>query len=168
MPPVTIINAQKLFKLNTVKLRNQAQILLKILNLKDYDVGIKIVTDTELKRINLETRGINKPTDVITLPNFDLKPGERPGTFMGTKDLGDMIFGMGYIMNYCKENDVQVHDRMAVLLVHSMLHLLGYDHIKDSDFEVMQKKELELMKQLKEAESSESSTKQDRNIADLD
>lgn len=149
MAPVIFQNTQTLYYVNSRLLKKQAVTLLKLMKLEDYYFSIRITCDRTVKQLNYDTRGLKKKTDVLSFPNFQLKPGERPTLYFGTKDLGEMVFGMGYINKWCKENKTKVQDRMTLLLVHSFLHLLGYDHIKDAEYRQMRRKENQLLIQLK-------------------
>ena len=107
-------------------------------------VSISIVSDAEIQQVNFEWREKNAPTDVISLeverPNDpDLAPGEMC-------ELGDIILAPNFIARQAKEYGTTEADEFRLMLVHAMLHLLGYDHIEESDKLVMRNKEKETMK----------------------
>lgn len=102
-------------------------------------VSISIVSDAEIQQVNFEWRGKNAPTDVISLevehPNDpDLAPSEMC-------ELGDIILAPNFIARQAKEYGTTEADEFRLMLVHAMLHLLGYDHIEDDEAEVMEARE---------------------------
>ena len=102
-------------------------------------VSISIVSDAEIQQVNLEWREKNVPTDVISLEverpdDPDLAPGE-------VCELGDIILAPNFISRQAKEYGTTEADEFRLMLVHAMLHLLGYDHIEDDEAEVMEARE---------------------------
>ena len=102
-------------------------------------VSISVVSDAEIQQVNLEWREKNVPTDVISLEverpdDPDLAPGEMC-------ELGDIILAPNFIARQAKEYGTTEADEFRLMLVHAMLHLLGYDHIEDDEAEVMEARE---------------------------
>ena len=102
-------------------------------------VSISIVSDAEIQQVNFEWREKNAPTDVISLEverpdDPDLAPGEMC-------ELGDIILAPNFIARQAKEYGTTEADEFRLMLVHAMLHLLGYDHIEDDEAEVMEARE---------------------------
>ena len=86
------------------------------------DIELILTNDLEMAEINAETRNINKPTDVLSFPMMEM-PGAPLGSIVISEDfvlLGSQKFGH------------TVDDERALLFIHGMLHLLGYDHEVDS------------------------------------
>lgn len=119
------------------------------------EVVIEFVSEKEIKRLNSELRGINKVTDVLSFPGADLKAGEILNKSLydalffnedGYIHFGDMAICLKQLKRQAKEFDVTPKQELKKLVIHSMLHLMGYDHIKDSDFELMNTKEIEFDK----------------------
>lgn len=118
------------------------------------EVAIKFVSEKEIQRINLEYRGIDKVTDVLSFPATDLKVGEvldldnDENIYITNDDglihFGDMAVCLAQLKRQAKEYDVTVEEELKKLVIHSMLHFMGYDHIKDADYEIMNKKEMVL------------------------
>jgi probable rRNA maturation factor len=98
---------------------------------KKGSIEIYLVDDKRMQRLNKQFRGKNKPTNVLSFP----KPKGFPG-----QELGEVYLDPVYI-DKKKEN-------LDLMLVHGVLHILGYDHKQKSDRIVMQKKEAELLKRL--------------------
>lgn len=110
-------------------------------------VSISVVGDERIHELNREWRGIDRPTDVISLEcerpdDPDLAPGEPC-------ELGDIVLAPAYIERQAKGFGTTPSDEFRLLLVHGMLHLLGYDHIKEDEAEVMEAREDELVALIK-------------------
>ena len=118
------------------------------------EIAIKFVSEKEMIEINSSQRGIEKVTDVLSFPAVDLKVGEildlddEENVYLvsdnGLIHFGDMAICMAQLKRQAKEYNVSNEDELKKLVIHSMLHFMGYDHIKDSDYEVMNKKEMVL------------------------
>ena len=96
-----------------------------------------LITDNEgIHRINLDMRQVDRPTDVLSFPEFDLAPGEHPGPEdadpgTGLIPLGDMVLSMERVAAQAKEFGHSRRRELAYLVTHSVLHLLGYDHLDE-------------------------------------
>ena len=118
------------------------------------EIAIKFVSEKEMIEINSSQRGIEKVTDVLSFPAVDLKVGEildlddEENVYLvsdnGLIHFGDMAICMAQLKRQAKEYNVSNEAELKKLVIHSMLHFMGYDHIKDSDYEVMNKKEMVL------------------------
>lgn len=136
--------------LETIRLMNQPDC---------FEVAIKFVSENEIKRLNNEFRNIDRVTDVLSFPAMNIKAGEifskeKHADFCdGLVDelfyLGDMAICAKQLARQAKEFGVTVQSEVKKLVIHSILHLLGYDHIEDSDYEVMHAKEIILEEKIK-------------------
>jgi len=123
---------------------------------KGLEVAIDFVSEKEIKRLNSEFREIDKVTDVLSFPSFQISAGEVLDTedemvLMFKQDngfihFGDMALCLKQTKRQAKEFGVSVESEIKKLVIHSMLHLMGYDHIEDSDYEIMKKEEERLEK----------------------
>ena len=100
------------------------------------EIDVRLTNDAVIQEINLEMRDVDQPTDVLSFPVFELQPGERPdksdadpGT--GLVPLGDMVISMERVAAQAKEYGHANRRELAYLAVHSVLHLLGYDHLDE-------------------------------------
>ena len=102
------------------------------------EVDVLFTDDEGIHQINLEQRGVDRPTDVLSFPMFDLKPGTPPapedveadpGT--GLVPLGDMVISLERVAAQAAEYGHSPEREAAYLAVHSVLHLLGYDHLDE-------------------------------------
>ena len=120
------------------------------------EVAIDFVSEDEIKRLNSEFRNIDRVTDVLSFPSFNVVAGELfddtslEAQFSvmdnGFIHFGDMAICLEQTKRQAIEFGVTVNQEVKKLVIHSMLHLMGYDHIEDSDYLIMNKKELELDK----------------------
>ncbi len=100
------------------------------------EVDVRVTSDAGIHEINLEMRGVDRPTDVLSFPVFDLRPGELPGeadadVATGLVPLGDMCLSLERVQAQAKEYGHSNRRELAYLVVHSVLHLLGYDHLDE-------------------------------------
>ena len=100
------------------------------------EVSVLVTNDAGIHRVNADTRGVDAPTDVLSFPMFQLLPGDKPsegdadpGT--GYVPLGDMCISMERVRAQAKEYGHSDRRELAYLAVHSVLHLLGYDHLDE-------------------------------------
>ncbi|SFP60576.1 probable rRNA maturation factor [Oscillibacter sp. PC13] len=102
------------------------------------EVDVLLTNDQSIHQINLDMRQVDRPTDVLSFPEFDLHPGQLPaaedadpGT--GLVPLGDMVISMEHVAAQAKEYGHSNRRELAYLVVHSVLHLLGYDHLDEGE-----------------------------------
>ena len=110
------------------------------------EIGVLLTDDAGIHEINLEQRGVDSPTDVLSFPMFELEAGTPPsGTEYQDPDtnliaLGDMVLNLDRATVQAEEFGHSVEREMSYLTVHSILHLLGYDHM-DEDKKQMRTRE---------------------------
>ena len=102
------------------------------------EVDVLFTDDDGIHQINLEQRGVDAPTDVLSFPMFEWIPGEPPtedtaelDPATGLLPLGDMVLNLDRARGQAEEFGHSVEREFAYLTVHSVLHLLGYDHMDD-------------------------------------
>lgn len=100
------------------------------------EINVLVTNDAGIHAINKASRNVDRPTDVLSFPEFDLRPGELPaaedadpGT--GLIPLGDMVLSMERVAAQAKEYGHSRRRELAYLVTHSVLHLLGYDHLDE-------------------------------------
>ena len=99
-------------------------------------IEVCLTDDEGIHQTNLDTRGVDAPTDVLSFPMFDLKPGEKPQADWADPDtekvlLGDMMISLERAKAQAEEYGHSVEREICYLAVHSVLHLLGYDHLDE-------------------------------------
>ena len=100
------------------------------------EVNVLFTDDEGIHQINLDMRGVDRPTDVLSFPMFDLQPGEHPGEedadpATGLIPLGDMCISLERTRAQAEEFCHSPERELCYLTVHSVLHLLGYDHLDE-------------------------------------
>ena len=106
------------------------------------EVSITYTNDAALKELNADFRGKDKPTNVLSFPQFE-SPNEWPTS--GTVMIGDLVFSFDTIIKEAREQKKTFDAHFIHLLVHGTLHLLGYDHEEDDDADVMQALEVDIL-----------------------
>ena len=100
------------------------------------EINVLPTDDEGIHQVNLDMRGVDRPTDVLSFPMFDLSPGEKPGEEhedpdTGLVPLGDMCISLERAAAQAEEYGHSVERELSYLAVHSVLHLLGYDHMDE-------------------------------------
>lgn len=115
---------------------------------EELDVNVLITTEDVIRDINRDNRGIDSATDVLSFPYYDY---DEPGVFDGViyedseNILGDIIICADRVIAQAEEYGHSQRRELAFLIVHSMLHLVGYDHMDEADGDLMRAEEKRLM-----------------------
>jgi len=130
-----------------------AERLLRFLDKADHDLSILFIDDAEMIRLNSRYRNQNTPTNVLSFP---FSEGADTTLFsLPVKELGDIIISVDTAAREAKESDQSLHARITWLLVHGLLHLLGYDHEhSEAEAAIMSNKENELILRLQKDRST--------------
>jgi len=141
---ILIKNQQKIIKLNQKKIEG---IIKKVLqNLKvdeETEISILFTDDEFIRSLNNKYRGIDKPTDVLS---FSLQEGAiKYPEVESDKLLGDIIISVETAQRQADTLNHTIEKELAVLLIHGLLHLTGYDHEKNEDYKIMWEKESEML-----------------------
>ena len=116
--------------------------VLKVENLdENVEVSVSFVGDEEIRDLNRDYRGVDKSTDVLSFPMDD-------EFIIVGRILGDVIINTRRVMEQAKELGHSNERELSYLTVHSILHLLGYDHMEDEDKREMRAREKLAMKEL--------------------
>lgn len=100
------------------------------------EVDVLLTDDDGIHEINREMRQVDRPTDVLSFPEFELAPGQLPGPEdadpgTGLIPLGDMVLSMERVAAQAREYGHSKRRELSYLVTHSVLHLLGYDHLDE-------------------------------------
>ncbi len=102
------------------------------------EINVLVTNNKAIRAINAASRGIDKSTDVLSFPMFDFTPGKPPASWDGFLDpetqmcpLGDMAISLETAAAQAKEFGHSLRREVGYLTIHSMLHLLGYDHMDE-------------------------------------
>ncbi|WP_195987054.1 rRNA maturation RNase YbeY [Clostridium sp. D53t1_180928_C8] len=125
-----------------------------------YQISLLFVDNEEIREINRDTRGIDKATDVLSFPMLDYPQNKVfKEVYKNTKFneiyldgdelvLGDMVLSLERAKEQSIEYNHSFNREVCYLVVHSILHLLGYDHIEDEEKKIMRKREEEILGKL--------------------
>ena len=104
------------------------------------EINVLITNDSGIHAINKASRNIDRPTDVLSFPMFQLEAGNPPQDWEEYMDpetdlcpLGDMAISLERAMAQAKEYGHSCRREIGYLTIHSMLHLLGYDHLDEAE-----------------------------------
>ena len=104
----------------------------------DCEINVLVTNDKGIHAVNLASRQIDRPTDVLSFPMFQLEPGNPPADWEEYEDfetglvpLGDMCISLERAQAQAKEFGHSAKREVGYLTIHSMLHLLGYDHLDE-------------------------------------
>jgi len=176
--------------LDISKIEETISIIREIIGYPTYDINLILTEDAEMQQTNLETRGIDRPTDILSFQFQDVvnEPGDLAEPDFDIPEyynLGDMMIDVPYVIRRCVEDkefnesvgeidEVEIEidedddyvgdddrgasgvmstvydpeERIKLLLVHGMLHLVGYDHIDDDEYDLMVTREEIVIKEL--------------------
>jgi len=177
-PSSTLIkNTQKTINIDAQKIEQQVNEIKKILNVADFDVDVWFCSERKIRELNDEWRGKRKSTDVLSFPACDFTaPGKivNDPMFEHLKHLGDIAIAPLYVQRQCikdsklydknreeylAETDAgvskamstvfDVNKRISYLIIHGMIHLLGYDHETEKQWKQMTNKENEVLDKIK-------------------
>ena len=104
---------------------------------KTISFDIVFTDNEEIQRINKEYRQKDTPTDVITFAIFADSPIEERFIFDGEINLGEIIVSIDKIETQAEENNKRFTDELYYIISHGILHLLGYDHQNENDYNFM-------------------------------
>ncbi len=102
------------------------------------EINVLVTNDDGIRAINLASRQIDKPTDVLSFPMFTFEAGKQPDDWdvyidpeTGLCPLGDMAISLQRAAAQAKEFGHSMRREIGYLTIHSVLHLLGYDHMDE-------------------------------------
>ncbi|NBO99597.1 MAG: rRNA maturation RNase YbeY [Proteobacteria bacterium] len=146
---ITIKNSQRTIEVDTQKLEQSAQTILKELGYEGYDLGIWLTTNKTIHSYNKTYRKKDKPTDILSFPYHQLEPGEKIKPLDDEdKNVGDLIISLEFVQGVLPLYDVTLQERLNTLLIHGICHLLGYSHYDEENDKIMSKLEKKLAKKL--------------------
>jgi probable rRNA maturation factor len=103
------------------RVKEKAERILEILNQNRAELSLAIVGNQEIQKLNSRYRNRNEPTDVLSFPSEGYLP-------TGEKLLGDVVISVEQAKRQAREGRKKLEAELEALLIHGILHLLGYDH----------------------------------------
>jgi probable rRNA maturation factor len=108
------------------------------------ELGVRVVSPAESRRLNARYRGRDAPTNVLSFPPPAM-PVRTPG---GTRALGDLVICPGVLRGEARAQAKTLEAHWAHLVVHGTLHLIGYDHRRAADARRMERREIAVLRRL--------------------
>ncbi len=111
------------------------------------EVGLTLTDNAEIHRLNLKFRGIDRATDVLSFPMINF--GEEETDFSGNAvPLGDIVISVDRAKEQAEEYGHSLKRELGFLTVHSMLHLMGYDHLNKEEERIMFGRQEEILNKM--------------------
>ena len=161
---IYVDNRQSKLEVNDSLIENLSKVIEFALKEEDVDIKCEVslvfVDNDEIKEINNDTRGINKETDVLSFPMLEYENKKvfkeiyinykfAQSDFDGDElVLGDIVLSLEKALEQSKEFNHSYEREASYLVVHSVLHLLGYDHMEDEEKSAMRSREEEILNKL--------------------
>lgn len=139
---VDIQNASSAKNLPSSELFQQwIDVALDFVTENDFELTIRLVDISESQQLNKQYRQKDKPTNVLSFP-FEVPDGVELNL------LGDLVICTQIVEQEAKDQNKQTFDHWAHMVIHGCLHLLGYDHINDTDANEMESLEVKILSKL--------------------
>jgi len=113
---------------------------------RPFELSILLSDNDQVQDLNREYRGKDKPTNVLSFPALEC---DEPGHLIlepGPLHLGDIILAYGVVAQEASDQKIAFEDHLSHLIVHGVLHLLGFDHIENEEAEEMEALEIAILK----------------------
>lgn len=142
---IRIVNQQKQVKIVNRQIRGKVIRLLRLIDCADKEISITFVDDEAIRLLNRQYLRRDKPTNVLS---FSLQEGECGSVNPGM--LGDIVISADTALRDAQRGHFTLEEELLFLIIHGLLHLTGYDHVRTSraDTIKMKKREKELFQAL--------------------
>jgi len=145
---VALANQQRTMKVDGSRIKQAARRVLLEMGFVKAELSLLLVDDEPMRRLNARYRSIDRPTDVLAFAMF-----EGPFSEVNPHFLGDVVISTETALAHARKVSRHVNTELHALLVHGILHLIGYDHERSSaDARVMREKERRLLRILSVSE----------------
>ncbi|GFR60701.1 endoribonuclease YbeY [Elysia marginata] len=124
---VFIRNMQRVVKLNTAQLKKNLNLIVSCTEYEGFDIGLMLVNDEDMRKMNLQYRGMDEVTDVLAFPYHEIlsdNAGIIPEVHPEERTLGDIIFGMPYIASDCSRRAEDLHTSLLVNIFSFLIFFL--------------------------------------------
>ena len=139
--PVTVRCSVRRIPLRRTEIERLAQRILGATGEAQADVSLSFIGDASMRRLNRQYRRKDATTDVLAFPMRHIRTHFTPHVSRFTSSmLGDVVISLPQAARQARERGLPLHHELATLLIHGMLHLLGYDHRTDAEEAEMQRR----------------------------
>lgn len=129
-----------------VNLERIAQVCLEQENINpDAEISLVFVDDQEIRNLNKTYRDLDVPTDVLSFPMYERGDDQLVNSDEEVLLLGDIVISLETALRQAQEYGHSLEREVAYLMVHGLLHLLGYDHLVEEEKKIMRQREEELL-----------------------
>lgn len=149
--PVDLANRQRKRPVDVRELRLRAETILEAVGRQYAELSVMLVSDAAIQRLNRHYRGKGAPTDVLS---FSMLEGDMVAGCPEAELLGDVVISVETAARQARVRDGELAgvgyselDELTFLLIHGVLHLIGYDHETDRDAMLMESEELRIFSQ---------------------
>ena len=111
-------------------------------NQDNEEISVLLTNDYEIRKLNKKYRNVNKTTNVLSFPM------NNKINNLGNKMLGDIVISKDTLLKESKEKKKDLDAYIAHMIVHGLLHLKGYEHQEKADAEIMENREIMILKRL--------------------
>ena len=142
---IFIHNKHSEIQIDNLDIKKKVDAIMANLNCLDKEISILLMGDDDIRQLNKEFRDYDKPTDVLSFPQNSDEDPPIPGEMI----LGDIAISLDKAKIQAKEHGLKLKEELILLLIHGILHLLGYDHeISEHEEKKMRNKTRELFKEI--------------------
>ena len=124
-----------------IKMNDAFKLICDEEEIKECSINLKVMSDKSIQKLNKKYRSKDTSTNVLSFANEDISK-----TITG--NLGDIAISYEFVKRESVELDIEFHDHMIHMLIHGVYHILGFDHNNNKMAEVMENKEIKLLKKL--------------------
>ena len=110
---------------------------------KEYEISFLMVNNIYIKELNANYRSKDSATNVLSFPMMD------DNSLKHENILGDIVISIDKILSESVDQQIEIYDYLSKISIHGILHLLGYDHISDNEYLVMNQLEEKIIKKIK-------------------
>lgn len=113
--------------------------------LKPVQINLNLSNDEEIQKLNLEFRGKDQPTNVLSFANIDDENFVDSIGLFDEIEFGDIIISYDTVEREAAKQNISLNDHFTHLFIHGILHLLGFDHMEDEEAEEMETAEIKIL-----------------------
>ncbi len=144
---VLISNRQRKVAVDCKRLRQVADLVLESLGFEEAELSVLLVSDRRIQQLNRQYLGRNRPTDVLAFAQW-----EGGGEALHPDWLGDVVISAETAEEQAAQEGAELNQELDLLLVHGILHLIGYEHTGGSEeAAVMGRKQRQLLRRIRKS-----------------
>ena len=127
--PIFINNEQKEHSIDCVLLENQGKSILRVLGCENQELSVLLADDRKIRTLNKQYRGQDRATDVLSFSQNDEEEESKPSYHL----MGDVVISSVTAKRQAAEHGLTLEEEIVLLLIHGILHLLGFDHERSNE-----------------------------------